>query len=311
MLRFLLYMGIFLGSLAGVVVAVASAIVLSTPDASNINECITATMYNVPLCPKSDRYVPLSRISPYVRHAVIVSEDSAFYQHNGLDLHELQQSFDENLKEGKFVRGGSTITQQLAKNVYLSGEKSLFRKAREALIAMQIEKTLSKDQILEKYLNVVEFGPEVYGVKQASQFYFGKDPSNLTVIEGAWLAFVLPNPKKYSQSYRKRELTKFARNQLSIIISRMGRFRKIPMEESDAALAQLDSMFKPTVDPLESLTPEEMATMQDLNAIETNLEPSSPPPESTEVDSAQPTETDAVVEEVDTPQAEAPEEEAN
>jgi monofunctional glycosyltransferase len=268
MLRFLIHIGFALLCFVGVVVAVAGGIVITTPNANDIKGCITAKMYNVPLCPGSANYVPLRSISPNVRHAVIVSEDSAFYQHNGFDLQELQNSIDENLKEGKIVRGGSTITQQLAKNVYLSGEKSFFRKMREALITSQLEKILKKDEILERYLNVVEFGPEVYGIKQASQYYFSKAPASLTVLEGAWLAFLLPNPKKYSQSYRKRELTKFARSQVSTIIKRMARFKKIPQDEADIALAQLENMFRPYVDPTESLSPEELATLHEVSTVE-------------------------------------------
>src|SRR4051812_16772590 len=98
MLRFLINFAIALGCFAGVIVAIAAGVVLTTPDAHDIKGCITATMHNVPLCPGSTEYTSIKNISPYVRHAVIVSEDSAFYQHNGFDLHELQQSFDQNLK---------------------------------------------------------------------------------------------------------------------------------------------------------------------------------------------------------------------
>ncbi len=268
MLRFLIYIALATACFVGVVVAVAGGIIITTPNASDIKGCITAKMHNVPLCPSSEAYVGIRNISPNVRHAVIVSEDSAFYQHNGFDLQELQNSFDENIKEGKIVRGGSTITQQLAKNVYLSGEKSLFRKMREALITTQLEKLLKKDEILERYLNVVEFGPDVYGIKQASQYYFRKLPASLTVLEGAWLAFLLPNPKKYSQSYSKRELTKFARSQVSTIIKRMARFKKVSQDEADIALAQLENMFRPYVDPTEALSAEELATLNEVSTVE-------------------------------------------
>lgn len=228
-------------------------------------------MFNVPLCPTDANYTPIRQIAPAIKHAVIVSEDSTFYSHQGLDLYELRKTIDENLKEGKIVRGGSTITQQLAKNVYLNGEKSFLRKIREALIAVRLEKILSKDEILERYLNVVEFGPNIYGVKKASQFYFGKAPAQVSVLEGAWLAFVLPNPKKYSQSFRTRQLTKFASSQLKTIIIRMARFGKISADDEQIALGQLESMFQPYVDPNEDLTQEE------LNAIEQNLEPRQAP----------------------------------
>lgn len=245
MLRFLLHASLALLCFLAVIVAIAGALLLSAPRPNDIKSCITATMHNVSLCATDKSYVKFSAISPHIRNAVIVSEDAGFYGHSGLDFYELKMSFEENLKEGRFARGGSTITQQLAKNVYLSGEKSLVRKAREALIALQIEKILTKDEILEKYLNVVEFGPNIYGVKKATQHYFDKSPSEVTVLEGAWLAFLLPNPAKYSQSFRKRELTNFARNQIKIIVIRMARYSRITLEEEADALAQLENMFRP------------------------------------------------------------------
>lgn len=245
MFKFFVYAGISALCFAGLVVAVAASVLLSTPRPDNIRGCITASMYKVPLCPGTKTYTKLREISPFIRHAVIVSEDSSFYSHRGLDFFELRKSFDENLKEGRFARGGSTITQQLAKNVYLSGEKSLFRKGREALIAVQLEKILKKDEILEKYLNVVEFGPKIFGVSNATQFYFGKRPSEVSVLEGAWLAFVLPNPEKYSTSFRNRQLTRYASSQLRVIVRRMARFGRISADEEQEALSQLDHMFQP------------------------------------------------------------------
>ena len=131
----------------------------------------------------------------------------------------------------------------MAKNVYLTPETSLIRKVKEAMITVQIEKLLTKDEILEKYLNVVEFGDKIYGVKKASQLYFQKAPSQLT--EGAFLAFLLPNPKKYSQSFRQKKLTKFAGRQVRIIVDRLAHFKRIGEEEHQSALAQVDRMFGP------------------------------------------------------------------
>ncbi len=256
----------------GVVLAVIASVLLSTPQPSDIRDCITAKMHEVRLCPADKSYTRFKGISPYIRHAVIVSEDSSFYDHSGLDFHELKKSFEENLKAGRFARGGSTITQQLAKNVYLSSEKSLFRKAREALLAVRIEKTLKKDEILEKYLNVVEFGPDIHGVEAATRFYFGKKPSDVSVLEGAWLAFVLPNPKKYSTSFRKRELTKFARSQLKIIVQRMARFGRIASHEEQEALDQLQNMFKPAADLEDEADSSELSDHEILDVLESNTD---------------------------------------
>ncbi len=200
-------------------------------------------MFHVHLCPKDESYVRLRDVSLFARYAVIVSEDGAFYTHQGIDWFEMRESFERNWERGGFARGGSTITQQLAKNVYLSGEKSLLRKAREALIALQIESLLSKDEILEKYLNVVEFGPKLFGIKNAARKYFGKSPSELMVAESAFLAFLLPNPKHYSVSFDRKRLSPFARSQMKIVIERLYRFKKISEEDYHAGLYQLANFF--------------------------------------------------------------------
>ena len=124
-------------------------------------------------------------------------------------------------------RGGSTITQQLAKNVWLSKEKSYWRKAKEAYLTYQLEHTYSKEFILEKYLNVVQFGDELYGIKDAAHRYFGKSPSQLHLLEAAYLAFLLPNPPVYSKSFAKGQLTPFGKKIVTIILRRMVQFKKI------------------------------------------------------------------------------------
>ncbi|MCM2282128.1 MAG: transglycosylase domain-containing protein, partial [Bdellovibrionaceae bacterium] len=262
-----------------VVIALIGAALLTTPRPDDIRGCLTAKMHNIRLCPTEASYVKLKNISPHIRNAVLVSEDGGFYDHKGIDFYELRMSFEENLKEGRFARGGSTLTQQLAKNVYLSGEKSLIRKAREALIALQIEKILSKDEILERYLNVVEFGPKIYGVKQASSFYFGRAPSEVTVLEGAWLAFLLPNPTQYSASFRKRELTRFARTQLQTIVRRMARFQRITRDEEALALAQLENMFKPVEELIDPALEAELNQNTEGGEIEATESPSALPTE--------------------------------
>ena len=232
-----------IGSLVGLVVVGFGIVLLTTPNPTDIKDCIVTKMYQVRLCPKESNYVALKTISPHLRNAVIVSEDSTFYQHKGFDFFEIRNSFEKNLEKGDFARGGSTITQQLAKNVYLSPEKSLLRKLREALITIQLERTLTKDEILEKYLNVVEFGENLYGIGPASRHYFKKSPSALTPAESAFLAFLLPSPKKYSVSYRKKQLTPFARSQTRLIVKRLNAFRMLSAEAQDTALAQVDYLF--------------------------------------------------------------------
>ena len=177
------------------------------PDVTTMHGCIRTTMFEVDLCDKNSNYVKLGNISQHLQNVVIASEDAAFYSHKGFDWHEIQNSFQENLESGETKRGGSTITQQLAKNVFLSKEKSYWRKIKEAYLTYQIEKNFSKKEILEKYLNVVEFAPNIYGAKAASEHYFKKSPANLNVLEASFLAFLLPNPKSHSSSFAKGQLT--------------------------------------------------------------------------------------------------------
>ncbi|TAJ22600.1 MAG: monofunctional biosynthetic peptidoglycan transglycosylase [Nitrospirae bacterium] len=142
-------------------------------------------------------WVPLSRISPHVQRAVIAAEDASFYSHEGFDWSSLWGAATRNWEVGRFRRGGSTITQQLAKNLYLSSDKTLLRKAHEALITHEIERRLSKRRILELYLNVVEWGRGVYGIEAAAQHHFGKSALDLTPQEAALLAAILPSPRRY------------------------------------------------------------------------------------------------------------------
>lgn len=143
------------------------------------------------------RWVPLSRISPHLKRAVIVAEDARFYSHEGFDWEGIKDAALDNLEAGKFKRGGSTITQQLAKNLYLTPRKSLLRKMREALITRRLEHNLTKARILELYLNLVEWGHHVYGAEAAARHHFGKSAGALTREESALLAAILPAPRLY------------------------------------------------------------------------------------------------------------------
>jgi monofunctional biosynthetic peptidoglycan transglycosylase len=141
------------------------------------------------------QWVPFDEISPALPIAVVAAEDQKFPHHHGLDLQSLSETLQEDRRHR---RGASTISQQLAKNLYLWPGRSVFRKALEAYFTVLIEFTWPKRRILEVYLNVVEFGPRVYGVDAASRFFFGKQPSRITSQEAALLAAVLPSPKRMS-----------------------------------------------------------------------------------------------------------------
>ena len=139
-------------------------------------------------------WMPFVHIPQLLKETVRIAEDAGFYWHRGIDFEELKEAIKKNIQEKKFTRGGSTITQQLAKNLYLSTKKSLFRKIKEYLIARKLEKTLSKDRIFELYLNVIELGPGVFGIQAASQYYFGCSAAELTLEEIVRLVAVLPRP---------------------------------------------------------------------------------------------------------------------
>ena len=140
-------------------------------------------------------WVPYSRISPYMAKAVIIAEDDKFWSHEGFDVEAMQKAIEKDLKAGKFKAGGSTISQQLAKNLYLTPEKSFFRKIKEAVITWKMERTLSKRRILELYLNAAEWGDGVFGAEAATNVYFGKTAAELTPMEAARLAVALPSPR--------------------------------------------------------------------------------------------------------------------
>lgn len=152
-------------------------------------------------------WVPISRMSPHLRHAVVAAEDASFFTHEGFDWEGMKDAVLYDLERGELKRGGSTITQQLAKNLYLSSERSIFRKAHEALITRLLEHHLSKERILELYLNVAEWGAGVYGAEAASRHHFRKPARDLTEDEAAWLAAILPSPRRYDPLRKTTTLT--------------------------------------------------------------------------------------------------------
>lgn len=142
-------------------------------------------------------WVPLSRISPYAVKAVIISEDDKFWSHEGFDFEAIQKALEKDIRKGRFKSGGSTISQQLVKNLYLSPSKNPVRKLREAILTWRLERNLSKRRIVELYLNVAEWGDGIFGIEAASRHYFAKAAADLTAREAARLAVVLPNPLRY------------------------------------------------------------------------------------------------------------------
>ncbi len=168
-------------------------------------------------CTFQQDWKPLAEISKNLQEAVLIGEDDAFFEHDGIDAEAIKESIELNLKKKKFVRGGSTLTQQLAKNLYLSPSKNPWRKAKEIMLAMLMEKMLSKQRILEIYLNIIEWGKGIYGAQAASEYYFKKNASALAAPEAAYLSAIIPNPALYTSAWTRR-----AQGRKNIILRRMG-----------------------------------------------------------------------------------------
>ena len=165
------------------------------------------------------QWVPYNRISNHLKRAVVSAEDAKFMSHSGFDWDGIQKAFEKNMREGEIVAGGSTITQQLAKNLFFSGERTWWRKGQEAVIAVMLETLMSKRRILEIYLNVIEWGNGVFGAEAAARHYFGVSASQLTPAQAARLAAMVPNPRFYDRNRGSRWLARYT----EIIQSRMPR----------------------------------------------------------------------------------------
>jgi monofunctional glycosyltransferase len=158
------------------------------------------------------KWVPYQRVSNELKRAIIVAEDAKFVEHDGFDWEGIQRALEKNQRRGKVVAGGSTITQQLAKNLFLSGERSLLRKGQEAILASMLEATMSKRRIFEIYLNVVEWGENVFGADAAARYYFGVNAATLDSVQAARLAAMLPRPRYYDRNRESDYLTSYSDN---------------------------------------------------------------------------------------------------
>jgi len=168
-------------------------------------------------------WVSYVAVSEHLKKAILISEDAAFFSHQGIDVNELAAALKKDWETLSFSRGGSTITMQLAKNLYLSPSKNPLRKLREMVIAYQLERTLSKQRIFELYLNVVEWGRNVYGAEAAARYYFGKPAADLDILEAATLAAMLPNPR----TSKERSLL----NRRNLILTRLASVGYMNREE--------------------------------------------------------------------------------
>jgi monofunctional biosynthetic peptidoglycan transglycosylase len=179
----------------------------------------------------SQRWVSYNRISGDLKRAVLVAEDAAFWEHDGVDYAELQKSIELDWARGQLVRGASTITQQLAKNLYLSPSRNPLRKLRELIIARRLEVELQKARILEIYLNVIEWGDGIFGVEAAAGAYFGKPASALSRSEAALLAAAIPNPRIFNPAKPSAYLLR----RQQVILRRMGGVAPPTLDDKDGA----------------------------------------------------------------------------
>ncbi len=162
-------------------------------------------------------WMPYERISLQLKRAVVAAEDAKFLDHEGFDWEAIQKAMTKNEQRGKVVAGASTISQQVAKNLFLSGERSWLRKGQEAIITWMMERTLSKRRILELYLNVAEWGEGVFGAEAAARYHFGASASALGPEQAAYLAAVLPSPRRYERA----KVTPYIAGRVDTILARM------------------------------------------------------------------------------------------
>lgn len=209
------------------------------------------TVFEMRTGPGTAYWVAFDDISPFVVPAVISHEDGAFYEHGGFAPWAIRDALVRNLQEGRYVVGASTISMQLAKNLFLQREKTLARKVQEVILTWWLENALSKDQILELYLNVIEYGPSVYGLRHAAAYYFGREPSELSPAESAFLACMLPSPKRYHLSYERGELTRFMKSRMRRLLEHMAKRERIGPEALAYGLAEIEDFhFRAEGEPL-------------------------------------------------------------
>jgi len=227
MRQFFKYSGLLVGAVLAVFLAYQGYILVKLWWWTDHNPSTTAFMSarldlmqeKKPAAQLQHVWIPYDKISTNLKRAILVAEDDKFVDHEGFDWEGIQKAMDKNQKKGKVVAGGSTITQQLAKNLFLSGERSIYRKGEEALITVMMEWMMDKERILEIYLNVIEWGDGVFGAEAASRHYFGVGANQLTAEQAARLAAMVPRPRFYDRNRNAPWLLK----KTQIILERMPR----------------------------------------------------------------------------------------
>ena len=221
--------------------------------------------------PDKKDWLDFDDVSRHLINAILVAEDARFYEHLGLDFKEIYYSFRLNLKAKKIIRGASTITQQVVKIAFLTPERSFLRKIREAIGAILLEMILSKDEIFSWYINIVEFGDGIAGVKNAARYYYNSPPDRLTIQEAVHLALVLPNPNSRSKELKQNRLTDFGHRRYFQIVKRMFENGFINKRLMENALASGDfgrpiwpeqRIFSPHLQPKEKVATTTLKTLE-------------------------------------------------
>ena len=194
--------------------------------------------HEIRVSPESPEFVSLAEVPPLFVRALLIGEDAGFYGHPGIDLSELPVAVATNLALGTSARGASTIPQQLAKNLFLSRRKTLSRKLEEASLALLLDSSLGKSRELEIYLNVIEWGPGVYGLRPAARHYFAREPMQLTPKQMAFLVSLVPGPIKYQRSFEGGVMTPFFEGLVATLLAKLRSVDALTEEEYAAALAE-------------------------------------------------------------------------
>lgn len=178
------------------------------------------------------KWTPISSVNRDYLFAIVMAEDSNFFTHSGINYDAIVDAMVKNYKSEAYSYGASTITQQVAKNLYLSNDKSIFRKLQEFFITKRLEKQFSKNQILEIYFNIAEFGPDIYGIRAASYKIFNKDPKDINAAEGAYISLLLPSPKRYYYSMvQNHNITNQQKRKIKRVLSDMRYMEYISQEQ--------------------------------------------------------------------------------
>lgn len=207
-------------------------------------------------------YVPLQHISPWLVRAILTTEDNSFFKHDGFNRHALKQSIERNIAAGDYVRGASTISMQLIKNIFLTRKKVMARKLQEAILVYLMESVVRvpKGRLMELYLNVIEFAPGVFGIHDAAVHYFGKRPSDLTLAECAWLVTIVPGPKKYHYHWYRGQISDGYWNRIKRYIKIIRNRERATEEEYQEAIATKPAFYKPTEPDAPGIRPKVIMT---------------------------------------------------